>query len=92
VLWSQMSVSAWLEYVVVKIVSFSMSGMCCGHKCQFQVAWNMSWANTSVSACPECDQTSVSACLIYVLDKNVHFSMAGMCRCQKIYVFACLEC
>jgi hypothetical protein len=30
VLWSKMSVSAWLHYVVVKNVNFSMSDMCCG--------------------------------------------------------------
>jgi hypothetical protein len=28
VLWSKTSVSAWLECVVVKIVSFSMAGKC----------------------------------------------------------------
>jgi hypothetical protein len=36
VLRSKLSVSACLEGDVVKIVSFSMTGMCCGQNRQFQ--------------------------------------------------------
>jgi hypothetical protein len=35
VLWSLLSVSAWMEFVVVKIVHLSMYGMCSGQNCQF---------------------------------------------------------
>jgi hypothetical protein len=43
-------VSAWIECVMVKIVSFSMAGMCDGQNRQLQHGWNVSWSKSSVSA------------------------------------------
>jgi hypothetical protein len=42
------------EYIVVKNVRFSMSGMCPGQKCQIQHVRNACWAKTSDSTCSEC--------------------------------------
>jgi hypothetical protein len=38
---------------MIKIVSFSMSGICNGQNCQFQYARNVEWKQCSVSACLE---------------------------------------
>ena len=88
------AVSAWLECVEAENVSFSMSRMCRGRKCQFQHAWNVSWSKTAVSAWLKCVEA-----------ENVSFSMSRMCRgrnCQfqhgwnvslsKTSVSAWLEC
>jgi hypothetical protein len=72
VLMSIASVSAWLECDMVKIVSFSMSGMCCCQNHQFQHGWDVWWLTTSVSACLE-----------RVVVKNISFSMARMCCGRK---------
>jgi hypothetical protein len=55
--WYTLSASAWLLYVIVKIVSFSMSGIlydqtasfsragiCHGQNCLFQLVWNIKWS------------------------------------------------
>jgi hypothetical protein len=67
-----MLVLAWLEYVMVKIVSFSMANMCHGQNRQFQHVWNMSWSKLSVSACLE------------LMVKIVSFRMAGLRHCQNV--------
>jgi hypothetical protein len=43
-------VLAYLDYVIVKIVSFSMSSLCLGPNYSFQHVWIMSWSILSVSA------------------------------------------
>jgi hypothetical protein len=68
-----MPVSALLECVVVKNVSFSTAGICIGQKRLFQHSWNVLWS-----------KMSVSAWLHYVVVKNFNFSMAGMCRGQTL--------
>jgi hypothetical protein len=54
VLWSTRLVSAWLDYVVIKIASFSMSGMCGGQNHILQHVWNVLWSKKLVSAWLEC--------------------------------------
>jgi hypothetical protein len=71
------SVSAWLECVVVKILSISMSGMFCDQNNQFQYWWDMSWSKLSVSACLECIESKI-----------VSFSMDNMCCGCKIVSFS----
>jgi hypothetical protein len=68
-LWSKWSISALLEYVMVKIDHFSMAGICHGQNCQFQHSWNVSWSKLSVLACRE-----------YVVVTIVSISMSGMCH------------
>jgi hypothetical protein len=58
---------------MVKLVSFSMAGMCHGPNSQLHYGYTMSWSN----------QTADSAWLECVTVKNVRFSMAGMCCGQK---------
>jgi hypothetical protein len=86
--WSKSSVSAWLQCVMVKIVSFSMSrnvkakivhfsmaGMCHSKKSSGSECledWKMSWSKSSVSAWLECDMVTI-----------VHFSMSEMCNGQN---------
>jgi hypothetical protein len=48
--WSKLSVSAWLECVMVKIVSCSRTGMCHGPNGQFQHSWIVQSSKSSVSA------------------------------------------
>jgi hypothetical protein len=57
---------------MVKIVRFSMTGMCRGQNCQFLHDWNVTWSKWSVSAWLEC-----------VMIKIVSFSMAGMSQSQN---------
>jgi hypothetical protein len=67
--WTKLSVPAYLEYVIVKIVRFSMSGRleCHGQNRLFQHSWNLSRSKLSVLACLE-----------YVMVNIVRFSLAGM--------------
>jgi hypothetical protein len=80
--WSLLSVLECLVCVKVKIVSFSLSGMCLGQNCQFQHVWNVSWSKLSVSACLKWNVSwsllLVSARLECVVVKIVSFSMSGM--------------
>jgi hypothetical protein len=48
--WSKLLVSTGLDYVMVKIVFFSMAGIRHCQKCQFQHVWNVSWSKSQVSA------------------------------------------
>jgi hypothetical protein len=57
---------------MVKIVSFSMSGLCYGQNCPFQQGWNVSWS-----------KSLVSAWLNYVMVKSFNFSMSRMCHGQN---------
>jgi hypothetical protein len=70
--WSKSLVSACLDYVMFKIVSFSMSGLCHGQNCPFQHCWNVSWS-----------KPLVSAWLDYFMVKIVSFSMTVMCHGQN---------
>jgi hypothetical protein len=75
---------------MIKIVSFSMSGICYGQNCPFQQDWNVSWSKWSVSAKEYKEQTfqhgwnvtwskwSLLAWLECVKVKIVSFSMAKM--------------
>jgi hypothetical protein len=65
-------VSASLEYVMLKIVHFSMAKICCGQNGQFQHYWNMLWSKSTILAWLE-----------YVMVKIVSFSIAGMCHGQN---------
>jgi hypothetical protein len=92
------------EYVTVKIVRFSIAGICHGQNCQFQYVLNMSWSKLSVSAWLSCVMVQIvslsivwnmswsksSACLEYVRVKIVRFSMAG-CVMVKIVRFNMVE-
>jgi hypothetical protein len=57
---------------MVKIVRFSMSGMCHGQNCLFQHAWNMLWSQWSVSACLECIMVKIVSFIMaqISLEKN----------------------
>jgi hypothetical protein len=63
--------SACPKCVVVQNVSFSMSGLCHGQKCQIPHVWNVSWSKTSDLACLD------------LMIPNLSFSMSGMCSGQK---------
>jgi hypothetical protein len=65
-------VSAWMECVTVKNVSFIIDVMCHGVNGQFQHVWIMSSSKLSVSAWLEC-----------VKVKIVSFSMSGICHGQN---------
>jgi hypothetical protein len=58
---------------MIKIVSFSMAGICNGQNCPFQHAWNVSWSKLSVSACLE-----------YVMVTIVSINMSGTCHGQNL--------
>jgi hypothetical protein len=71
-------IPACLYYVMIKIVSFSMSGhklrslwsgLRYGQNYLFQHGWNVSWS-----------KPLVLACLDHVMVKIVSFSMDGMCH------------
>jgi hypothetical protein len=48
---SKTPISAWLESVVVKIVSFSMAAMCIVQKRELDHCWSVFWSKSSLSAC-----------------------------------------
>jgi hypothetical protein len=70
--WSKLSVSAWLDYVMVKIVSFIMAGLCHGQTRPFQHGWNVSWS-----------KSLVLGCLDYFVIEIIIFSMSGLCLDQN---------
>jgi hypothetical protein len=63
------TLSAWLEYLLLEIVRFSMTGLCHGFKCYCQHVWNLSWLKLPVLACLRYDNV-----------KNDILSIAGMCH------------
>jgi hypothetical protein len=65
-------VSALMERVTVKNVSFSIDGMSHGANRQFHLVRNMS-----------CLKLSFIACLEYVMVKIIRFRMTGMCDGQN---------
>jgi hypothetical protein len=67
----QNEVSACLECDTSQIARFSMSKMCHSQNDLFQHGWNGLWSNSSVSACLE-----------YVIVNNVCFSMSVTCYCH----------
>jgi hypothetical protein len=85
VLWSKSSVSAWLEYVMVQIVSFCMAGLRHGQNCPFQHVWIMSRSKLSVSACLDYAMVKIVRFNISGLchGQIVSFSMSGLCHCQN---------
>jgi hypothetical protein len=58
------SVSAWLECVMIKIVRNCMAGMFCGKNRLFQHGWNVSWSKLLISACLEDWNMSFSKFLV----------------------------
>jgi hypothetical protein len=77
-----MLVIAWMECVMVKMVGFSIYGICCGQKFWLQPGWNMSRSKLLVSAVLEYVIVSHVGCSLAGMcrGKNVGFSMAGMCH------------
>jgi hypothetical protein len=67
--WSKLLVSAWMGCIVVKIISFSMSGM----ECVVVIIDNFSIYGTCYG-----QNLQFLACLECVVVKIVSFSMSGM--------------
>jgi hypothetical protein len=86
---SNLSVSGCLEFVVVKIVSFSMSANCCGQNSEFQLVWHLLWSKWSDSAWHGSFRLSgvqnreFQHIWNLSWSKIVSFSMSGNCRDQN---------